>query len=59
MYEKESESEPEFEQEKQEESESKEVEKEPEIKKATSKKREPSRNNTFDYVNKNGKRHKQ
>ena len=59
VYEEESESEPEFEQEDQEESESEEVEKEPEIKKATSKKREPSRNNIFDYINKNAKRHKQ
>ena len=59
VYEEESESEPEFEQEEQGESESEEVEKEPEIKKATSKKREPSRNNIFDYINKNAKRHKQ
>ena len=57
IYEEE-ESEPELEQEEDEEFENIEVEKEPEIKKASSKRKEPSGSNIFEYINKNAKRHK-
>ena len=58
VYEEESESEPELEREEDEEIENEEVEKGPEIKNGNAKKRETSRNNIFDYINKNAKRHK-
>ena len=58
MYQEETESEPEFEEEEQIESESKQIEKEPEIKKALTKKRNASKSNIFDYINKNAKTNK-
>ena len=57
MYQEGTESEPEFEEKEQVESESEQIEKEPEIKKASSRKRE-ARSNIFDYIDKNAKRNK-
>ena len=56
VYQEQSEKDPEFEKE-QVESESKQIAKEPEIKKATSKKRNGN-TNIYDYINRNAKRNK-